>query len=231
MAEKDENKEQILKLLVEKSTVKYKVYDNTAFIFNSLKNVLNTISKEYNSALKNADPRIGLEYKDNGKFEAQLKVAGDLLFFSMHTNVFEFNREHNIWKTAKAIENPLNTYCGIINIYNFLNDSFKHNRLEDLGYLIARIFINKDMFFLVEGKRQLGFIYNNFGQLTLNKEILTQIITTSVLYSLEFDLLVPPYDAVKIASVAQMAANIENSRVQTAKRLGFKFNSDDVGAQ
>ena len=231
MDKKDNNQEQILNLLAEKSTVKFKVHDNTVLIFDTLKKILNLISKEYNSSLKNADQRTGLEFKDNGKYEAQLKVAGDLLVFSMHTNVFEFNREHNMWKTSLAIENPLNTYCGIINIYNFLNDSFKHNRLEDLGYLIARIFINKDLFFLVEGKRQLGFIYNNFGQQTMDNEILTHIITTSIIYSLEFDLLVPPYDTVKIASVAQMAANIENSRVQTAKRLGFKFNSDDVCAQ
>jgi hypothetical protein len=45
---------------------------------------------------------------------------------------------------------------------------------------------------------------------------------------LEFDLLVPPYDMVKIASVAQMNSKIDSSKLQTGKRLGFKFNSDDV---
>ncbi len=45
---------------------------------------------------------------------------------------------------------------------------------------------------------------------------------------MEFDLLVPPYDQIKIASVAQMHQKIANSRLQTGKRLGFRFNSDDV---
>ena len=43
------------------------------------------------------------------------------------------------------------TYCGVINMYNFLSDSFKYNRENDLGYLIGRMFINKENTF-VEGK-------------------------------------------------------------------------------
>jgi hypothetical protein len=54
------------------------------------------------------------------------------------------------------------------------------------------------------------------------------IITTAIQYSLEFDLLVPPYDTVKIATVGQAEAKIQHSRVITGKRLGFQFNSDDV---
>jgi hypothetical protein len=225
-----ETKEQILQILKEKSLTKQHVFDRTLEVFNTIKILLEEGQNEYNKKLGNLDSRIHLDYKDNGKFEAQLKVAGDLLIFSMHSNAFEFNREHNIWKTPFAQKDTLNTYCGIIHIYNFLSDSFRYQRDEDLGYLIGRIFINKDLYFMVEGKRQLGYLYNMFGQQTITKEILKDIINNTILYALEFDLLVPPYDAVKIASVAQMNQNIENSKLQTAKRLGFKFNSDDVGA-
>jgi hypothetical protein len=223
-----EIREQIIKTIKEKSLTKQIVFDNSLNVFNTLKTVLSETEKSFNSNLTEIDPRVNLEYRDNGRFEAQLKIAGDLLIFSMHSNAFEFNREHSIWKTPFAQENPLNTYCGIINIYNFLNDSFRYHREEDLGYLIGRIFINKDMFFMVEGKRQLGFIYNLMGQEKITKEILQEIIHSTIMYALEFDLLIPPYDSVKIASVAQMNQNIENSKTQTGKRLGFKFNSDDI---
>jgi hypothetical protein len=149
----------------------------------------------------------------------------------MHSNAFQFNREHLIWRNSYAQENPLNTYCGIINIYNFLNDSFRYNRVDDLGYLIARVFVNRDFYFLVEGKRQLGYMHNVFGQDKLDKGPIKEIIQNAILYALEFDLLVPPYDAMKIATVEQMNQNIENSKLQTGKRLGFKFNSDDVGTE
>jgi hypothetical protein len=224
-------KEQILKMLQEKSLTKHKVFDSTLAVFNDLKNVLHKIEKEQNSSLNGIDPRIHLEFRDNGKFDTQLRVAGDLLIFSMHSNTFEFGREHNIWKTPFAQENQLNTYCGIINIYNFLADSFRYHREEDLGYLIGRIFVNKDGYFMVEGKRQLGYIYNVLGLQKINSDILTEIVYNTILYALEFDLLVPPYDSVKIASVAQMNQNIEISKLQTGKRLGFKFNSDDVSGQ
>jgi hypothetical protein len=226
-----ETKDEILKILKEKSLTKQKVFDNTLETFKMIKVVLQEFQKEFNTKLEGLDQRIHMEYKDYGKFESHLKVAGDLLIFSMHSNAFEFNREHVIWKTTYAQLDKLNTYCGIINIYNFLADSFRYHRDEDLGYLIARIFINKDSFYIVEGKRQLGYMYNSFGQQKINKDTVAEIIRNTVLYTLEFDLLVPPYDAVKIASVAQMNQNIENSKLQTGKRLGFKFNSDDVGGQ
>jgi hypothetical protein len=125
-------------------------------------------------------------------------------------------------------DDPYSSYCGMISIYNFLNDSFKYNRIEDLGYLIARLFINKDGYYFVEGKRQMSYWLNNFGTSKIDKEILRDIINSSLLYALEFDLLVPPYDNVKIINVEQINNKIESSRIQTGKRLGFSYNSDDV---
>ncbi|HPF93093.1 MAG TPA: hypothetical protein PLV65_04115 [Tenuifilaceae bacterium] len=218
----------IVDTLVEKSVMKQMVYENTIETFNLIKNVLHEISLELNTSIKSADKKIRLEYRDRGKFEAEVRVAGDILIFSMHSNVFEFDRDHSIWKLPYVQDDKLNSYCGMINIYNFLTDSFKYNRNDDLGYLIGRLFVNRENHYFVEGKRQMGFLYNNFGQAIISKEAIKKIIESAMLYSLEFDLLVPPYDMVKIASVAQMNSKIDSSKLQTGKRLGFKFNSDDV---
>ena len=230
MEESQDLRIEILKTLKEKSVMKQKVYDNTLAALNLNKQVLYEISKDFNIQLKDVDRRVSLDYKDHGQFEAQLKVAGDLLFFSMHTNIFEFNREHSIWKLPYIQENKLNSYCGMISIYNFLADSFKYYREEDLGYLVARIFINQENHFIVEGKRQFGFLYNNFGKDLITKDIIKQIVMNSIQYTLEFDLLVPPYDNVKIATVGQMNQKIVSSRIQTGKRLGFSYNSDDISS-
>lgn len=218
----------IVDTLIEKSGMKQQVYGNTFETFNLIKGVLHEISLELNTSIKNNDKRIRLEYRDRGKFEAEIRVAGDIIVFSMHSNVFEFDRDHNIWKLPYVQAGKLNSYCGVINIYNFLTDSFKYNRLDDLGYLIGRIFVNRENHYFVEGKRQMGFLYNNFGQAVIDRDAVKKIIETSMLYSLEFDLLVPPYDLVKIATVAQMNSKIDSSKLQTGKRLGFQFNSDDV---
>lgn len=223
----NDRSEQIIKSLETKSTLKQKVFSNTVDIFEDLKEILHEMSGEINDSLTNTR-LIKVEYRDRGKFEAQLQVATDMLIFSMHTNIFEFNREHSIHQTPYVKQDKNNSYCGIINIYNFLADSFKYNRLEDEGYLIGRIFINHEKQFFVEGKRQKIFYHDTFGTGEMNKKKLLEIIQIAIQYSIDFDLLVPPYDAIKVVAVEQMNTKIENSRIQTGKRLGYKFNSDDV---
>ncbi len=228
MAGNSQAEKKIIGTLSSKSCLKQKVYDHTLETFDTIKGVLQEITSDFNSQLLEQDERVRLEYTDSGVFVTQLRVAGDLLIFNMHTNIFEFDRDHKIWETEYMKKDPTNSYCGIISIYNFLVDSFKYNRMEDLGYLIARIFINKNQHFFVEGKRQAGYQFKNFGKTEIEKNILRKVIANAMGYSLEFDLLVPPYENVKIASVGQLTEKISISRFKTGKRLGFKFNSDDV---
>jgi len=226
--ESTDRKTMIVDTLKDKSVLKQMVFDNTSRAFTMVKDVLKNLSKEVNNNLAGVDPRIRMEYTDRSDFDAQLKVAADMLLFSMHSNIFQFDREHPAWKTAYIQKNKYNAYSGIINIYNFLADSFKYSRLDDLGYLIARIFINHENQYFVEGKRQMGMLFTNYGNEEFSKESLQKIVYTAINYSLEFDLLVPPYDTVKIASVGQAESKIQHSRLITGKRLGFQFNSDDV---
>lgn len=223
-----EQRSSIVKTLKEKSVLKQNVYDNTEAAFLKIKNLLAAITREINKDIYDTDKRIRLVYKENGKFDVSIKVAGDILVFSMHSNIFEFDREHPVRKTEYIQENHINSYSGIISVYNFLSDSFKYSRMEDLGYLIARIFINHENQYFVEGKRQMGMLFTNYGNEELNRDALKKILYTAMQYSLEFDLLVPPYDNVKIASVGQLQKKIQLSRLVTGKRLGFQFNSDDI---
>ncbi len=222
------SREEILKIFTEKASMKQQVFKNTYETMVMLKSVLEELTQEYNDKLKNENDKIWLKYKDRGRFETSLKFGGDLLLFSMHSNVFEFDREHSIWKTAYAKKNKMGTYCGIINVYNFLADSIKYNRDADLGYLVGRIFINKDKHYFVEGKRQMASIYKDFGTSIIDKEAIRMVVESSLQYILEFDLLVPPYDNVKIISVEMVQEKNNSALQQTGKRLGFKFNSDDV---
>jgi hypothetical protein len=228
MEDSGQKYDKILQELTEKSVTKQNVYNTALAVFNEIKEVLTEVQDHFNEKLSDIDKRVMFSFEDNGIFDAKLKFSGDVLLFHMHSNIFEFNREHAIWKISYIQDNPYASYCAIINIYNFLADSFKYNRYEDLGYLIARIFVNKDRHYFVEGKRQLGFLYNDFGKSTIDKKALKEIIETAISYALEFDLLVPPYDHVKIASVAQMTQKLELARMRTGKRLGFRFNSDDI---
>ncbi len=219
---------EILESLNFKSQLKLSVFNVTLDFFIQLKEILSEMSNDISDLLDNNDRKIRVEYRDRGKYEAELKFADDVLIFSMHSDIFKFDRDHPVWKTGHLQSDSANGYCGIISIYNFLTGSLKDNRSEDLGYLVARLFVNKDKYYLVEGKRQQDNNVKEFGTKLLTREQLVSIVESAILYTLSFDLLVPPFDLVKVASVEQINDKIESSKLQTGKRVGYKYCSDDV---
>ena len=129
--EKKTSRELILKTLKEKSSMKQDVYSNTLEAFLTLKKTAKELAYELSKAAHSIDKRVVIEFKEKGEFEFELRVAGDLLIFAMHTNIFEFDKSHQVWKSSYIKEDNSRTFCGMINIYNFLNDSFKYNRIND----------------------------------------------------------------------------------------------------
>ena len=218
--------ELILKTLREKSSMKQDVYTNTLQTFKIMKSCAKQIVADFKNEVAAIDKRLVIEYKEKGEFEFELRVAGDLLIFSMHTNIFEFDKTHQMWRNSYVKEDHTRSFCGIINIYNFLNDSFTYNRIHDVGYVIGRFFVNKENHFFIEGKRQLGFLYNDFVHAVIDANAIKAVLESTVLYCLDFDLFTPPFDAIKEVSVSDMQAASENMQVKTGKRLGFRFQVD-----
>jgi hypothetical protein len=212
--------------LTRKATLKRSVYQNTFEAFQELKLVADLIRYETNKKLESDKLRIPVEFREKSDFEAELRFAGDTLLFTMHTNIFEFPRAHEVTTTPYVMEDKERSYSGVIHVYNFLTDSFRFNRNNDLGYLIARVFINKDSYFLVEGKHQTGFYYNQFMNEPINQAALRLIIESAMSYSIDFDLLSPPYDLIKEISVSEVHENSAEMNLSTGKRLGFRFQAD-----
>ena len=214
--------------LTEKSVLKQKVYNKTLSSFKSLKKVIDSYEAEYRNFIKEDSlPKTPFEAKQNGDFEIELKFGGDILIFMMHSNVFEFPRDHEVMKTPYVKEDKTRSYHGIINIYNFLSDSFKYYRQNDIGYLIGRIFINKDGSYFIEGKRELSYLYNYFGSKKFDRDAMDELLEAAIRYTINFDLLTPHYDQVKEVSVMEMKNTVDSISLKTGKRLGFKFQSDD----
>lgn len=70
----------------------------------------------------------------------------------MHTNIFEFSREHEVMKTSYVREDPDRSYCGLIMVYNFWQIPSNTIVKTTLDTLIGRVFINKDKHYFIEGK-------------------------------------------------------------------------------
>lgn len=212
-------RKKIVELIKEKSVMKQDVYKNTLLVFDMLKQVLHDISISLKN--ENIDKRVIIEAINTTQHGTQLKVAGDMLEFFMYSNVFEFDKSHPMFKTGYVKKNEYNSYCGIINVYNFLADSFKYNRANDLGYLICRIFVNREMHFFIETKTQMGYKYSSFSEEPINKEILTDIVNELIIYAISFDLFTPPYDSVREVSVNEIQEKVNSMNLRIGKRLGY----------
>ena len=220
-------KELIIQTLIEKSSLKQDIYRLNLDIFEKFKVILHDVAVKLQTEIHEHDKRILVEYSENSPFSIQIRTAGDVLVFEMHTNVFLFDAQHKIWNLSYVQEEHARAYCGLINIYNFLSDSILHKRVNDVGYLIGRIFINKDSHFMVEGKRQMGFLYNNFSTDVISEERIEAVIQSAILFCLNFDLLMPPYETVQETSFNQITENAQSIKAITGKRLGFRFHFDD----
>ncbi|MEI6124054.1 MAG: hypothetical protein WCQ95_10565 [Bacteroidota bacterium] len=227
MTKRKNKMNEIIDRFKNKSVLKQKIFQNTNLVFTELKQVAKDFADEAKKELnKNKISQIKVEFLDKGQFEAELNFAGDTLVFIMHTNVFEFPREHSIMRSSYIKEDETRSFCGVIYVYNFLADSLKYNRENDIGYLVARIFINKEYHFVVEGKRQMEFLNNSFMNEPIDYPNLRQILETAVIYCLDFDLLLQPYDMIKEISVLQIIEYSSSMKIQTGKRLGFRFQAD-----
>lgn len=216
----------IVQAMLAKSAMKQDVFKATTDLFQQLKEVLKEIADDLEGAVTTKDQRLAVSFTDRGALACEIRVAGDTLIFNMHTNVFRLDQSHSLWKGSYLTEDEMRGYFGVINIYNFLSDSFKYNRERDLGYLVARLFLNKEQHFIVQGKRQMGFLYNDLAGNVMDPARLKEVLYSLINYVLEFDLLAPPYDQVQQVTVSEMNELNANMQISTGKRLGFRFQAD-----
>ena len=69
-------------------------------------------------------------------------------------------------------------------------------------------------------------LYNNFPYTLLNEKAVQEILHSSILYSLNFDLLTPPFDTIKEVTAGEIQSTLDSFSITTGKRLGFRFQAD-----
>ena len=221
----EQNQQLILDLLENKAALKQDIAEDLAEFFMKFKQAIQHEVSSLKSHVK--DERVRMFCKDIGNFEKHVYIGSDVLIFHQHNNVFKMPDDNPLWGTHYFKEDESRGYFGIIYIYNFLAQSFLQNRTNDQGYLIGRIFINKDRHFMIEGKGQLGYLFRDVEHMELNDEAVKLIVQMAFVFAIEFDLLVPPYEYVSEMSVGEAQLISNNLQMQTGKRLGFKMKSDD----
>jgi hypothetical protein len=214
----------LVDLLSNRAALKQDVFEKMKATFSEFKDVVTKEIESIRSEVK--DERVRCKVLNSSDYEIQIAVGSDILVFHMHTNVFRFEDGHPIWRTSYLEENPGLGYFGIINIYNFLFDSIEYDRRDDIGYLIGRIFMNKEGHFIVQGLGDISLVYSNFFKNTLDTDKMTEIVQRACTFAVDFDSFAPPYQTVGAIRVEDMKNLLNNLKVQTGKRIGFKWNQE-----
>ncbi len=219
------NRQQLIDLLMHKSALKQDVADDLEVVFADLRKLIDLEIKALKEVI--TDERVRLFIKDRGDHEFHVYIGSDVLVFNLHHNVFRLPDSNPLWGTSYFKSQPNNGYFGTIHIYNFLAESLQQNRLDDQGYLLARIFVNHERHFFIEGKGSLGYTFSDPQHMLLSAEMLQLIAQMSFAYALQFDLYIPPFELMDEVSVGQIYVMGEQLKLRTAKRLGFKMSADE----
>jgi hypothetical protein len=216
-------KDLIVKFLQDKYLVKSQVATHLDHSFKLLYSSCKKLCNNVKDDVLKVVPTLNLDCIERNSSSFEFRFGDESLVFQKINFVLQVDKSHSIWTSSYLSDNYLNSYCGVINIYNFLTDAFRNNRMEESGYLIARIFVNHENHFFTEGKRQLGFLYNDFESSELNENSLYNICESALLYCLDFDPSVPDYELVSSITVGALKDQIDYSMAPAQKKLGFRF--------
>ena len=217
--------EELIELLKTKASVKQDVFYNTKEAFCFFKETTKSFIEELASLYKPVDNRVVIKVVEINDFEFRVVIGGDLLVFNMHSNIFQYPKSHYFWQNSYFKDDPTRSYGGMIHIYNFLADSIQMNRENDLGFLIARIFINRENHFAIDGQKQLNLMFKNLKDQVFDEPSQCKVIDCIIDFSMNFELYIPPYKQVQTVSVKQVQDFKRSIKIKTSKRLGFEFGT------
>jgi hypothetical protein len=119
----------------------------------------------------------------------------------------------------------VNRYFGQIMIYNFMSDSFKFNRANDPGYLLARLLINHEARYIIEGNGRLGALFNTVSSGAISETELNVLIKIALTMAIENDLVAPPFPQVQFITVHQK--NEKTQELGGGQKIGFRMSFEN----
>jgi hypothetical protein len=214
----------IKNMLESKSTAKQATYRHVCWAFSILSREAKAVIEELKNRAKPGDSEVTVEYNVIHEHEFDVKLAGDMLIFVMNTNIVTFEDGHPVLNEEYIKKNEVNRYFGQIMIYNFMSDSLKFNRLNDPGYLLARLMINHENYFFIEGDKDLT-PYNNISTEPITEADLARLVKIALKMAIENDLVAPEFKEVKSITLNQKKDH--TLELGGAQKIGFRMSYEN----
>lgn len=222
MADEKDPLERIKFLLENKSTAKQVTYKNLLASFNALRKESSRVITELTNKARPDDEDVTLHFRDVNEHEFEVKLAGDLLVFVLHTNIVTFDPNSPVMQDPYIRQNAVNRYFGQIMIYNFMADSLKYNRINDPGYLLVRLLINHEGRYVVEGDGQLATLAGKIMPEPITEPELNVLVKIALTLAIENDLMAPSFPDVRFITVHQKLEKTQE--LGAGQKIGFQMS-------
>lgn len=210
----------ILSKLQTTSKLKYNLFDSVVSLFAQLEEICKDVTLELQEADKGEKP-IPIKVEKINDYEFIFRVGGDVLVFILQSNIVKLPDDTYLAKSKYLKSDPDLNYFGQILIYNFLSDTLTFGRLDDPGYLIGRILINKENKFFLEGDRKIVFNFPELKDNPVTKEKMRSLIEDLILSALSNDLLAPAFHDIMVINYHQKLEH--TSSMGNPQKIGFDF--------
>lgn len=208
----------ILKKLQTTSKLKYNLFEMTEALFRQLENICFELSLEIQKANQEKKP-VPIKLEKINDFEFIFRVGGDVLIFILQSNIVRLPDDTYLSKSKYLKEDYSLRYFGQILIYNFISDTITYGRLDDPGYLIGRILLNRENKFFLEGDRKIVFSFPELRDNPVTADKMRSLIEQLIISALENDLLAPAFQDIMLITYHQKLEH--TSSMGNPKKIGF----------
>jgi hypothetical protein len=200
------------------SKLKYNLFESTEKLFGELEIICRELMQEITEKNKEEKP-IPLKVEKINDYEFIFRIGGDVLIFILQSNIVRLPDDTYLSKSKYLKKDVTLRYFGQILIYNFLSDTLTFGRLEDPGYLIGRILLNRENKFFLEGDRKIVFNFPELKDNPVSKEKMRDLVEQLVVSVLENDLLAPAFQDIMLISYHQKLEH--TSSMGNPQKIGF----------
>jgi hypothetical protein len=200
------------------SKLKYNLFESTEKLFGELEIICRELMQEIIQTNKEEKP-IPLKLEKINDYEFIFRIGGDVMIFILQSNIVRLPDDTYLSKSKYLKKDVSLRYFGQILIYNFLSDTLTFGRLEDPGYLIGRILLNRENKFFLEGDRKIVFNFPELKDNPVSKEKMRDLVEQLVVSVLENDLLAPAFQDIMLISYQQKLEH--TSSMGNPQKIGF----------
>jgi hypothetical protein len=210
----------ILNKLQYTSQQKLNLYQNTARVFEQLWECCRSIEETLSAQLP-TEGSVTLILQKINEHEFHFRFGADVLVFILQSNIVRLPDDAYLSKSKYLKSDKSLRYFGQVLVYNFMSDTLTYGRLDDPGYLIGRLLLNKENKFFIEGDRRIVFEFPELKDNLATGEKLNHFVTCLMESALENDLLAPEFQDIMIITYEQKLEH--TSAMGSPQKIGFDF--------